>query len=116
MADDSLTVMAGLWEEWRDRATGEVVRSCTIITTEPNELMATLHDRMPVILEESQWPKWLGEAAASEDELKAMLKPCPAKLIKMWPVGKAVGNVRNNGPELAEPAPAEAVPAEGVLL
>jgi putative SOS response-associated peptidase YedK len=58
---------------------------------------------MPVILEEPDWPKWLGEVPATEDELKALLKPCRPELIKMWPVGKAVGNVRNNGPQLAAP-------------
>jgi putative SOS response-associated peptidase YedK len=103
MADDGLMTMAGLWDEWKDRMSGESIRSCTIVTTEPNQPMAMLHDRMPVILDESDWPKWLGEEPASEAELKAMLKPCLPEKIKMWPVGKAVGNVRNDGPHLAEP-------------
>jgi putative SOS response-associated peptidase YedK len=103
MADDELMTMAGLWDEWQDRVSGENVRSCTIITTEPNETIAKLHDRMPVILDESDWPKWLGEEPATEAELKAMLRPCAPDRIKMWAVGKAVGNVRNDGPHLAEP-------------
>jgi putative SOS response-associated peptidase YedK len=56
---------------------------------------------MPVILDEADWPKWLGEAAATEDELVALLKPSPAASLKIWPVGKMVGNVKNNAPHLA---------------
>jgi putative SOS response-associated peptidase YedK len=103
MAVDSLMTMAGLWDEWRDPTSRETMRSCTIITTEPNELMATLHDRMPVILADEDWPKWLGEEPASEAELKASLIPCPSDHIKMWPVDKRVGNIRNDGRELIEP-------------
>jgi putative SOS response-associated peptidase YedK len=62
--------------------------------------MAELHDRMPVILAESDWPKWLGEVPATEDELLALLKPCPDDALKIWKVDRRVGNVRNNGPEL----------------
>jgi putative SOS response-associated peptidase YedK len=65
--------------------------------------MAGLHDRMPVILLERDWPKWLGEKAASEDELLALLNPCPDEALKIWLVGKAVGNVKNTGPQLAMP-------------
>jgi putative SOS response-associated peptidase YedK len=102
MADDDVMVMAGLWEEWTSPA-GERVKSCTVITCEPNEIVGTLHDRMPVILEEKDWPKWLGEEPASEDELKALLTPCASERMKMWPVDKRVGNVRNNGGELVQP-------------
>jgi putative SOS response-associated peptidase YedK len=66
--------------------------------------MAELHDRMPVILAESDWPKWLGEVPATEDELMAMLKPCPDDVLKIWPVGKAVGNVKNKGSDLCSPS------------
>jgi Uncharacterized conserved protein len=60
--------------------------------------MGELHDRMPVIVDEADRPKWLGEATATEDELVALLKPSPDASLKIWPVGKMVGNVRNNGP------------------
>ena len=86
--------MAGLWAKWKD------LLSCTV---PPNDVMAELHDRMPVILAESDWPKWLGEEAATDDELFALLKPCPEDVLKIWPVGKAVGNVKNVGPQLAMP-------------
>jgi putative SOS response-associated peptidase YedK len=65
--------------------------------------MAELHDRMPVILAENDWPKWLGEEAATDDELLALLKPCPDEVLKIWPVSKVVGNVKNTGPQLAMP-------------
>ncbi|MGA8898245.1 SOS response-associated peptidase family protein [Bradyrhizobium sp.] len=58
---------------------------------------------MPVVLDEAGWPKWLGEEPASEDELLALLKPCPDEVLKIWPVDKMVGNVRNNGAELLKP-------------
>jgi putative SOS response-associated peptidase YedK len=99
---DDLTVMAGLWSVWWSPA-GEKIPTCTIITTDANALVAPLHDRMPVILPEEKWPAWLGEAPATDDELKAMLRPAPADRLQMWPVDKRVGNVKNDGPELAAP-------------
>jgi putative SOS response-associated peptidase YedK len=56
-----------------------------------------------LILAESDWPKWLGEVAATEEELLALLKPCPDDALKIWKVDKRVGNVKNTGPELALP-------------
>jgi putative SOS response-associated peptidase YedK len=58
---------------------------------------------MPVILGEADWPKWLGEEPASEEELLALLRPCPDEWLKVWPVDRKVGNVRNKGRELVEP-------------
>ena len=55
------------------------------------------------ILAENDWPKWLGEEPASEEELLALLKPCPDEALKIWPVDKMVGNVKNNGPQLILP-------------
>jgi putative SOS response-associated peptidase YedK len=57
---------------------------------------------MPVILPADDFARWLGEVPASSQELKAMLKPYPAELTKAWPVDRRVGNVKNEGPELAE--------------
>lgn len=65
--------------------------------------MGELHDRMPVILAENDWPKWLGEEPASEQDLLALLKPCPDETLKIWPVDRMVGNVKNNGPQLVLP-------------
>src|SRR5271157_3902399 len=102
MSDDAQMVMAGLWAKWKSPA-GEEVLSCTILTCGPNTVMGELHNRMPVIVDQADWPKWLGEEPAVEEELLAMLKACADEALKIWPVDKMVGNVRNNGPQLAMP-------------
>ena len=103
MADRAQMVMAGLWAKWKSPTSGEEVLSCTILTCGPNKTMGELHDRMPVILADIDWPKWLDEEPAREQELLALLKPCPNEALKIWPVDKMVGNVRNNGPLLILP-------------
>ena len=77
--------------------------SFAIITTQPNALCATLHDRMPVILGPHNWPAWLGEEPAGPAQLKAMLAPYPSDEMTCWPVSPRVGNVKNNDPSLIEP-------------
>ena len=100
-------VMAGLWETWKSPQSGEEIVTCTVITCEPNAAMAGLHDRMPVVLDEADWPKWLGEQPVTEDELYALLRPCPDEAIKIWPVDNKVGSVRNTGPQLIVPVAPE---------
>jgi putative SOS response-associated peptidase YedK len=95
--------LAGLWESWRSRSSGERVRSFAIVTTEPNELCAQLHNRMPVVLAPEGWPAWLGEEPADEAHLKALLAPYPSEGMICWPVSTRVGNVKNNDPSLIEP-------------
>jgi putative SOS response-associated peptidase YedK len=99
---DDLTVMAGLWSVWRSQA-GEKVPTCTIITTDANEAITPIHDRMPVILPEGTWPAWLGEQETATDELHALLKPISPEALQLWPVDKGVGNVKNDAVELARP-------------
>lgn len=103
MVDDQEMVMAGLWEVWKSPASSEEIHTCTVLTCGPNEAMGELHDRMPVILDEADWPKWLGEEAATDDELLELLRPCPDEAIKVWQVDNRVGNVRNKGPQLIAP-------------
>src|ERR1700735_5225782 len=67
-----LLTAAGLWDEWKDRATGEQLKSCTMIITEPNEFVAEIHDRMPALLSEKQFAPWLSGKAGAE-----LLKPAP---------------------------------------
>ena len=103
MADDRHMVMAGLWDEWTDKKTGERIKSCTVITTAPNSVIGALHDRMPVILPEKHWAKWLGEEPATPAELKAMLVPINDDALKLWPVNRQkIGNVRNKAAEVAD--------------
>src|ERR1700758_3387992 len=82
MKDDRPFAFAGLWEGWKDPATVDWLRTCTIITGDPNELVAQVHTRMPVILAEEYHEKWLGEI--EEGYLKELLKPYPADKMKMW--------------------------------
>jgi putative SOS response-associated peptidase YedK len=72
--------------------------------------MGELHDRMPVILAETDWPKRLGEEPTSEQDLLTLLRPCRDEDLKIWPVDKTVGNVKNNGSQLILPVPSNAVP------
>ena len=104
--------LAGLWAGWKDEDTGEVIRSFTIITTSANEMMAPIHDRMPVMLPEDAWERWLdpgrleGEALA---ELKGLLVPSEEDWLELFPVSRRVNDVRNDGPDLVERIPDEAV-------
>lgn len=103
MKDRSVFGFAGLWEQWMDKSSGEVIRACTIIVTEPNALCAPIHNRMPVILGPADHAKWLGEQPASNDELRAMLKPFPAEKMDAFKIGTKVGNVKYDEPSLVEP-------------
>jgi putative SOS response-associated peptidase YedK len=98
-----LMALAGLWESWRAPSSGERVRSFAIVTSEPNELCAALHNRMPVVLAPEAWPEWLGEKPVDEAHLKALLAPYPSDGMICWPVSPRVGNVKNNDPSLIEP-------------
>jgi putative SOS response-associated peptidase YedK len=98
---------AGLWELWR-APDGIPLKSFTIITTQANELLAPLHARMPVLLAPDRWTAWLGETAATEDTLKAMLEPYPGERMSFWPVDRRIGSVRNDSPDLFAPLKASA--------
>jgi putative SOS response-associated peptidase YedK len=102
LQDGSLFAFAGLWETWKDKATGQTLETYTVITTDPNELMQTLHNRMPVILHRQGYERWLASADPAQLPVD-LLKPFPAEEMKAWPVSQDVGNVRNNRPELVEP-------------
>ena len=90
-------VFVGLWEGWKDPATDP------IITGEPNELVAQIHTRMPVILPEEDHAKWLGET--EDGDLKALLKPFPADRIRIWPISPRVNSPENNDPGIIDPIP-----------
>jgi putative SOS response-associated peptidase YedK len=98
MADDSPFVFAGLWEGWKDPASDEWLRTCTIITGEPNEFVAQIHTRMPVILPEEHHEAWLSGEAGKE-----ILVPFPAERMKAWPISPRVNSPINNDPEIMAP-------------
>jgi putative SOS response-associated peptidase YedK len=78
---------AGLWDQWRDKATGETLTSCTMIITAPNDFVAEVHDRMPVLLAEKDFEPWLTGKAGLE-----LLKPAPNDMLQRWPVSKRVNS------------------------
>jgi putative SOS response-associated peptidase YedK len=102
MADGTPMALAGLWERWRDPASGETVRSFTIITTAPNALCAPIHNRMPVIIDPANFPIWLGETSATALELQALLRPFPAGRMEAHAIGPEIGNVKNDHAGLIE--------------
>lgn len=95
--------LAGLWERWTRPGDGEVViDTFTIVTTEANAAMRPLHDRMPVILTPEDYGAWL-DGATAPDQVQALVRSCAEALLATRPVSKAVGNVRNDSPELIAP-------------
>ncbi len=97
-----LFAFAGLWEGWA--GPGGEVRSFTIITTEPNELMARIHDRMPAIIPRAQYARWLDPALQDSGQIQPMIASYPDGELQAIPVGREINNARNQGAELIEPA------------
>ncbi len=113
--DGAPLAFAGLWEGWRSPE-GETLRTFAILTTSANATMAQLHERMPVVLEQRDWPLWLGEAG---NEWVELLKPAADDVLRLWAVSRAVNSVRNNEPDLLDriddphaPPPSEAPPGQ----
>ena len=102
-ADGAPLALAGLWSGWRDPAIDAVRRTFTILTTTPNDRIAPLHDRMPVILDPADWSLWLAPALEDVGELHGLLRPSPADPLEIVAVSDLVNNVRNDGPELITP-------------
>lgn len=108
--DDSPFAFAGLWEVWKDKnnldADGEPLElySCTIITGEPNDKVADVHDRMPVMLPPDVWDTWLDRDNHDIEGLQELFVPAPSALIQLRMVSTDVNNVRNNGPHLTDEA------------
>ncbi|MCO7127927.1 SOS response-associated peptidase [Sporolactobacillus shoreicorticis] len=98
MKSGELFAIAGLWDSWTTKD-HQVIYSCTIITTEANELMEPIHDRMPVILTQSDEAKWLDPATETK-ELMRMLKPFDPEQMQFYEVTQDVNAVRNNAPYL----------------
>jgi putative SOS response-associated peptidase YedK len=102
LVEGNLFAFAGLWDRWKDKATGQPLETYTIITTDPNELLEPIHNRMPVILSPQDYSRWLDPGEPSRLPID-LLRPYPAEEMRVWKVSAAVGNVRNNGPELRLP-------------
>jgi putative SOS response-associated peptidase YedK len=100
---------AGLYEYRPGREGQDPIESYTIITTEPNEMTVKIHDRMPVILPEDAHAQWLDPDNTQTDALQKLLRPYPAEQMRAYPVRALVNSVKNEGPELIEPAPGDNV-------
>jgi putative SOS response-associated peptidase YedK len=91
--------IAGIWENWKEPASGEWIRTFAIITTDANELVAEIHDRMPVILPREGYARWLGEEADPRD----LMRPFPPELMRMWPISSRVNKPENDDPSILDP-------------
>jgi putative SOS response-associated peptidase YedK len=101
MRDGGLFAFAGLWDRWKDKATGTLLETFTVITTDPNEILESIHNRMPVILQPADYARWLSPGDPRQPPID-LLRPYPAERMKAWKVSQEVGNVRNNDPSLCE--------------
>ncbi len=106
-ADGAPFAFAGLWEHWEGMGDGLVdappVETCTIVTTDANERLAPIHDRMPVILEPSDYSLWLDPGVGDRPILEALLRPCPANSLDAWPVSTHVNSPAHDDPACIEP-------------
>jgi putative SOS response-associated peptidase YedK len=101
MKSGDVFAFAGIWETWHS-PDGSVLPSCTVITTQPNELMAPIHDRMPVILMPEDYPRWLDPNEHDPADLADLLKPFPAEQMQANPVSRAVNSPKNDSPACIE--------------
>ena len=97
--DDIPLVMAAVWQDWTSPE-GEDLRTCALVTTAANDQMSAIHHRMPVILEQKDWPLWLGEKGHGAAPL---MTPAPEGSLQFHRVARAVNSNRASGPELIEP-------------
>ena len=101
-ADRSPLALAGVWSSWRGKE-GERVTTCAIITTQPNDLVAPIHNRMPAVLAPEHWEQWLDPTYDDTSALQAMLGPAPARQLSEYAVSSLVNSVKNNHPDVMEP-------------
>jgi putative SOS response-associated peptidase YedK len=114
--DGGVLAMAGLYEIWRDpdRPDDDPDRfrwTCTVLTTQAEDAVGHIHDRMPLMVEPERWSAWLDPTVSGRDELLDLLVPAAPGRLETFPVSRDVNNVRNNGPELIVPIPVGDAPA-----
>src|SRR3954471_7938563 len=108
MASGEPFTLAGLWENWKDPPSGEWIRTFTIITTEANDLVRELHDRMPVVIGADDRERWLNGSDPQE-----LLQSYPSELMRMWPVSTRVNSPKNDDPSLLDRVEDQAAPSSG---
>ena len=103
MKDGAPFGIAAIWENWKEPTSGEWIRTFAIITTEANELVADIHDRMPVILPPAAYVRWLSD----EPDPRELMRPFPAGLMRVWPISTRVNKPANDDPSVVEPVALE---------
>ncbi len=102
LQDEGLFAFAGLYEHWHS-SEGEILNTCTIITTAANELIEPIHNRMPVLLAPQNYELWLDNSSCEVDRLQGLLAPYPAAAMQVYPVSRSVNSPKNNSPECKQP-------------
>lgn len=102
-ADGAPMVFAALWDIWRSEEAGDVLRTCAIVTTRANSLLAPVHDRMPAMLGPADWDEWLDRQRSDTASLRRLLEPADERQFEMFEVSSRVNSVRNNGGDLVAP-------------
>ncbi len=113
LEDGGLFAFAGLWDRWKDSASGKLLETYTILTTDPNEQVERAHDRMPVILAPADYERWLQPGDPDRPPVD-LLRPLPAEKMRAWKVGADVGSPKNDSPGLRLPV-ADAPPAPSLF-
>jgi putative SOS response-associated peptidase YedK len=104
--DKEIFAFAGLWDQWKSPE-GDILRSCTIVTTEANQFMSAVHDRMPVIVRPEHEARWLDPEVKDIEKLRDVLEPLSNDALEMYRVSMEVNSPKNEKPELVEPVPAQ---------
>lgn len=103
LKNEDYMALAGIYSTWQNPKTGNEISSYAIITTSPNNLMKTIHNRMPVILEKDEEEKWLNPDMVEVEQIKEFLDPLSAKIMEAYPISKKVNSPSNNFKEITEP-------------
>lgn len=97
--------MAGMFEAWRATEADDWQLTCCVLTTRPNDLMAPIHDRMPVMIAPGDWATWLARGVQDPDQVRSLLEPCASADMQAWPVSRAVNKGSAEGKALIAPLP-----------
>jgi putative SOS response-associated peptidase YedK len=111
--EGELFAFAGLWERWKDPS-GNWIKTCSILTTTPNAVTASIHDRMPVILDPDCYELWLDPGMTNAAAASDLLKPFDAQQMRCFPVSSRVNSATNDDEECS--APVESMPAQNQLF
>lgn len=98
--DRDYFALGALWDEWYDNDSGEIITSTAIITTEPNDLMRPIHDRMPVIIPGESWKLWLDSGVHGQEAVRNLLHPCSSEWMEAYPVSSRVNAPANDDAKL----------------